>query len=107
MNINIGKLDLIKLSEEIKKFEDKNAVVPYIFMSEETHNDLCHAITSPHRYSVGTTDDYKERVINLVRDGKIPYMTYRWGLKDPPYLEYKGNIIHFDNTLDFGEIELR
>ena len=101
MKINIcsTKLDLAMLNERLRKFEEETNEIPYIFMNKETCETIktiivpsfSHGTPTISIEDIKTTPNFK---------GECPYI-------DKYIVEYKGKKVYKDDTLEFGEIELR
>ena len=82
VKITTTSIDLTKMNKDIDKFECENKYSPYIFMEEDTLDDLINMIW----YS---------------SDG------LHWAGKRFLCGRYNGRKVFCDNTLDYGEVELR
>jgi hypothetical protein len=87
MKINLisTKLDLDKLQEEIYHFGFLENKQPYLFMNSSTMNEL------EKQSGSDTFNDFKER--NRFNNSLL--------------CRYQGCKVYLDNSLQFGEIELR
>lgn len=82
VKITTTSIDLTKLNKGIDKFECENKYSPYTFMEEDTLDDLIN-------------------MIGYSSDG------LHWSGKRFLCGRYNGRKVFCDNTLDYGEVELR
>lgn len=101
MKINIcsTKLDLAILNERLRDFEEETNEIPYIFMNKETCETIKTMIVPSFSHGTPTISIEDIKILPNFK-GEYPYI-------DKYIVEYKGKKVYKDDTLEFGEIELR
>lgn len=85
------KININKLNEKISEFVRKEGHEPYIFANKETLDALVDSLIDEHLKCVSS----------------LPYITITTSYNSYLVGKYQGNKIFRDDTLKFGEIELR
>lgn len=87
----VDKINVNKLNEKVKEFIHKENHEPYIFANKETLEELTNSTINEQLKCISS----------------LPTITITTSYKGCFVGKYYGNKIFRDDTLEFGEIELR